>query len=145
MRVIAYNVSDREKELLILANSKIHDFTFISNPLSLETIHYVKGKEVVIVSDRDKLDNTIIRTLHELGVRSIITRSISTDHVDLNYAGKLRMHVANTPFKDQSEKGIAKQAIDNLNNWMKGDCVGTACQCKMDCTNNSLKKNYHHE
>lgn len=135
---------DREKEFLVLANSKVHDFTFISNPLSLETIHYVKGKEVVIVSDRDKLDEAIIRVLNELGVRSIITRSISTDHIDLDYACKLKMHVANTPFEDRTEKGIAKQTIRNLNNWMDGGCAGVACQCKMDCANNPLKNNQHH-
>lgn len=138
MRVIAYNILDREKELLTIANAKTHDFTFISNALSLETLHFVKGKEVVIVSDRDKLDSEVIVGMSQLGVKSIITRSIATNHIDLDCAGRVKMHVANTPFEDQSEEGIARQTIQNLNNWMGGGCAGLACQCRMDCENRSF-------
>lgn len=140
MRVIAYNILEREKELLTIANSKTHDFTFISNPLTMDTVHYVKGKEVILVSDRDKLDCMLIRELNRLGVKSIITRSMKTDHIDLDCAGVLKMHVANTPFEDQSEEGIAMQTIKNLNNWMNGGCAGLACQCRMDCANKSINE-----
>lgn len=135
MRVIAYNILECEKELLTIANAKTHDFTFISNALSLETLHFVKGKEVVIVSNRDVLDKQVIEGLKELGVKSIITRSASIGHIDLDCAGRLKMHVANTPFEDQDGEGVARQTIQNLNNWMAERCVGAACQCKMDCVN----------
>lgn len=140
MRVIAYNIQDREKELLTIANSKTHDFTFISNPLTMETVHYVKGKEVILVSDRDTLNDALVKELNRLGVKSIITRSRGTDHIDLDCAGMLKMHVANTPFEDQSEEGIAKQTIQNLNNWMVGGCAGMACQCRMDCANKPVEE-----
>lgn len=143
MRVIAYNILAREKELLTIANAKIHDFTFISNSLNPDTIHFVKGKDVVIVSSRDKLDRSLIEGLTNYGVKSIITRSITTDHIDLNSAGQHKLHVANTPFADQSEEGIAKQTIQNLNNWMLGGCAGMACQCRMDCSSKPTDRDNH--
>ncbi|MFD2600161.1 lactate dehydrogenase [Sphingobacterium corticis] len=138
MRVIAYSILEHEKALLTKVNAKVHDFTFISNALNSDTVHFVGGKEVIVVSERDQLDSEILSKLYELGVRSVITRSVNTDHIDLNAAGQLKMHVANTPFADQSEYGIAEQTIQNLHNWMMGGCAGLACQCRMDCANKQI-------
>lgn len=140
MRVIAYNILEREKELLTIANAKIHDFTFISNPLCVETLPFVKGKEVVVVSHRDVLDRQILEGLKDLGVKSVITRSASVAHIDLDCAGRLQMHVANTPLEDPGGEEVARQTIQNLNNWMAGGCAGNACQCRMECTNKSIKR-----
>ncbi len=137
MRVIAYSILEQEKELLIKANSKVHDFTFISNPLTMDTMHFVEGKEVIVISERDVLDQQALVNLYHLGVRSVITRTTSTAHIDLSAAGILRMHVANTPFDDQTPYGIATQVVQNLTNWMVGGCAGKACQCRMDCAKKS--------
>ena len=120
MRVIAYNILDQEKVFLAKANAKVHDLTLISNGLNFSTIHFAAGKEAVLVSERDILDKVMLFELFKLGVKSIITRSKTTDHIDLDYAGELKMHVANVPF-DQSMESIAKQTIQNLIQWMVGD------------------------
>jgi len=135
MKVVAYNIREFEKEQLALANAKVHDLTLISNGLNIKTLHYAKGKEVVIVSERDVLSREILDRLHEIGVRKIITRSISLDHIDIPYAGRLGLHVANTPCEDQSALGIAYQTISNLNNWGDEKCLGLACQCALVCSN----------
>ncbi|MVZ67556.1 lactate dehydrogenase [Sphingobacterium sp. DK4209] len=134
MRVIAYNILDQEKEVLAKANAKVHDLTLISNELNLSTIHFASGKDAVLISERDILDRVMLFELYKMGVKSIITRSKATDHIDLEYAGELKMHVANVPF-DSSMESIAKQTIQNLTQWMVGGCAGDACQCRMDCAN----------
>jgi len=134
MRVVAYNIQEFEKETLAKANAKIHDLTLISNPLNLATIRYAEGKEVVLVSPQDNLDHTLLDALHQIGVKKIITRSHSVAHIDLKYAGKLGLHVANTPSKDDSAQSIAIQTIENLNNWVNNKCLGLACHCSFDCT-----------
>lgn len=134
MRVVAYNIQEFEKETLAKANAKIHDLTLISNPLNLATIRYAEGKEVVLVSPQDNLDHTLLDALHQIGVKKIITRSHSVAHIDLEYAGKLGLHVANTPSKDDSAQSIAIQTIENLNNWVNNKCLGLACHCSFDCT-----------
>ncbi|GGH29691.1 lactate dehydrogenase [Sphingobacterium alkalisoli] len=133
MKVVAYNIQEYEKELLAKANAKVHDLTLISNPLSFSTLHYARGKDAVIISDRDNLDTQLLDELNNIGIKHIVTRSISTTHIDLMHAGLLELHVANTPFNDQSLKGIADQVVVNLNQWSNNGCAGSACQCTMKC------------
>ncbi|WP_159633748.1 lactate dehydrogenase [Sphingobacterium composti Ten et al. 2007 non Yoo et al. 2007] len=132
MRVVAYNIQEFEKQTLAKANAKVHDLTLISNPLNLATIRYAVGKEVVIVSANDKLDKEMLQALSAIGVKKIITRSVSLNHIDVSFANKLGLHVANTPAEDDSPKNIAIQTIDNLNNWLDGQCFLGTCQCKID-------------
>jgi len=147
MKVVAYNIREFEKEQLALANAKVHDLTLISNGLDMGTLHYAVGKEVVIISDRDVLDSTLLNKLDQIGVKKIITRSISLDHIDISHANKLGLHIANTPFEDQSTLGIAYQTIMNLNNWGDERCLGLACQCVLECEKKGvpLKQNYERQ
>src|SRR5690606_37060421 len=91
MRVVVYNIQDFEKETLAKANAKVHDLTLISNPLNLETLRYAVGKEVVIISHKDILDREILEALHNINVNKIITRSSKMDHIDMDYAKKLKL------------------------------------------------------
>lgn len=134
MRVVAYNIKEFEKQTLAKANAKVHDLTLISNPLNLATVRYAEGKEVVIVSANDNLDKALLEALKKIGVKKIITRSVSLDHINLLHAGYLGLHVANTPAEDDSPKSIAVQTINNLNNWVNNQCLGVACHCVFDCS-----------
>lgn len=133
MRAVAYNIQETEKEALALANAKVHDLTLISNALNVSTVHFAHGKEVIIVSDRDVIDASILEKLCELGVKKIITRSKTLDHIDMEIAGKMNLHIANTPEGDNSTENIAKQTINNLNNWAMNICLGLSCHCSFDC------------
>lgn len=133
MKVVAYNIKEFEKEQLALANAKVHDLTLISNELNLRTFHYSIGKEVVIISERDNVGVALLDALYDVGVKKIITRSVSVDHIDLAYANEIGVHVANIPPEHQNSKSIAVRTIMILNNWGSGDCLGEACQCVTDC------------
>jgi len=134
MKVVAYNIKPEEKEILVLANKKVHDLTLISNGLDGSTVHYAIGKRAVIVSEEDILDKNILFELKNLGVEYLITRSIGVQHIDATEAGLLNIRIANTPYENQSIEGVAKQTIRNLNFWENGKCIGRACCCTRDCT-----------
>ncbi|MBD1425203.1 Rossmann-fold NAD(P)-binding domain-containing protein [Sphingobacterium arenae] len=133
MKAVAYNIKDYEKESLAIANGKVHDLTLISNSLNFRTIHYAQGKEVVIISEDDYLDAELLEELQRAGVQKIVTRSITTSHIDLLRAYDLGIQIANTPYEDRTPKGIAEQTIRNLNLWGSGKCVGRACCCAKEC------------
>lgn len=133
MKAVAYNIKDYEKESLAIANGKVHDLTLISNPLNFSTIHYAYGKEVVIVSEDDRLERDLLEKLQCAGIQKIVTRSITTDHIDLHRAHDLGIQIANTPHVDRTPKSIAEQTIRNLNLWGSGKCVGQACCCVREC------------
>lgn len=139
MKVVAYNIKDYEKELLAKANNKIHDLTLISNGLSFGTFQYAVGKDAILVSEQDLLDFHVLDELYRIGVKHIVTRSVAINHIDVEYAKKLKLHVANTPVVDLSPKNIAEQVILTLNSWSAQKCVGEACQCKVECSNKKMK------
>ena len=97
MKAVAYSSKICEKELLIKANNKKHDITLISNRLSLDTISYAKGKDVVLAFSCDDLSAPILSKLKEMGVKYISTRSTGTDHIDIKEANRLGLKVANIP------------------------------------------------
>ena len=109
MKAVAYSSKICEKELLIKTNNKKHDITLISNRLTLDTISYAKGKDVVLVFPADDLSAPILRKLKEMGVKYISTRSTGTDHIDLQEAGRLGLKVANVPA--YSPESIAEHTI----------------------------------
>ncbi|MNY08322.1 Phenyllactate dehydrogenase [compost metagenome] len=133
MKVVVYSIQAFEKELLAIANGKMHHLTLIANGLNEETKVYATGKDVVIISAHDILEASMLRTLKNMGVSRILTRTLGTEHIDLIEAGKLDIQVANTPYEDQTPKGIAEQTIRNLNLWGAGKCVGAACCCLKEC------------
>src|SRR5690606_7173702 len=92
-KAIAYNIQAKEKELLVRANAKRHKLTIISNELNAETSTFSMGKEVVIISESDILNSTLLETLKKQGVRKIITRSPSTHHIDQQAAQNLGIQI----------------------------------------------------
>ncbi len=133
MKVVVYNVRSFEKEFWALANAKQHDLTLISNGLNAETQNYARGKDVIVISGGDILDDKMLLNLKGLGINKIMTRSKDTSHIDLVKAGDLNIQIANAPFEDQSPKGLAEQTVRNLNLWGMEKCVGKACCCLNDC------------
>lgn len=97
MKVVAYSIREFEKEFVARANQKQHDITLIFNALSLETVSYAQGKEAVVVSTHDDVSEKVIEKLADLGIKYITTRSVSTDHIDREAAGKRKIKLANVP------------------------------------------------
>ncbi|GAA4167186.1 MULTISPECIES: lactate dehydrogenase [Sphingobacterium] len=139
MKVVVYNVRSFEKEFWALANAKQHDLTLISNGLNAETQNYARGKDAIVISGGDILDDKMLLNLKELGINKIMTRSKETSHIDLVKAGALSIQIANAPFEDQSPKGLAEQTVRNLNLWGMEKCVGKACCCLNDCAKNNFQ------
>ena len=133
MKAIAYNITPKDKEWLILANYKKHDITIIANSLTTDTLAFANGKEALILFNEDPLDAELIRGLKQIGIKYIATSSFEYQHIDLEAAKKAGLKIANIPFKDGGELDNMHQVIANLDNWAAGKCVGQACCCQRDC------------
>ncbi|MNK11477.1 Phenyllactate dehydrogenase [compost metagenome] len=135
MKAIAYNIKPEEKECLVLANHKKHDITIIANSLSIETMPFAQGKEVLIVFNEDPLNAELILGLRALGIKYIATSSFETNHIDLNAAGIAGFKIANVPFTQGEDIVMPRmqQVVKNLDNWAAGKCVGKACCCPNKC------------
>ena len=135
MKAIAYNIKPNEKEWLVLANYKKHDITIIANSLTIDTLSFAEGKEVLLVFNNDGLNAEMVKGLKSLGIRYIATSSFETGHLDLQAAALAGIKVANVPFSNnnQNPKSRMEQIIKNLDQWAAGKCVGKACCCQNNC------------
>ncbi len=97
MKAVAYSIKPFEREFLAKANQKKHDITLISNTLSTETVVYAEGKEAVIVSTKDDVSALVMEKLAGLGIKYIVTRSVSTDHIDQEAAAKYDIKLCSVP------------------------------------------------
>lgn len=113
MNAIAYSIQAKEKELLVRANAKRHKLTLISNELNAETSAFSAGKEVVIISESDSLTATLLAYLKKQGVRKVITRSHSTEHIDHKAAKDLQIQICKLK-ESISPEERAWQIIDLL-------------------------------
>lgn len=109
MKAVVYSTKLFEKEYLAKANQKKHDITLISNPLSIDTVGFAEGKEVVIVFTNDDVSAKVIERLKQFGIKYIATRSVGTDHIDRNAASEAGMKIANVPA--YSPQSIAEHAV----------------------------------
>ncbi len=122
MKAVAYSIKSFEKEFLAIANQKKHDITLISNPLNFDTLAYAADKDVVIVSATDNVSAEILKTLADLDVKYMISRSVDMDYIDqavaITYGIKLASAVAGTTkqtlLTTEALREIANQTIRKL-------------------------------
>lgn len=109
MKAIFYSTKMVERDLLLKANNQVHDITLISNTLDTNTCCLAKDKDAVVVFTNDDVTAPVINRLAALGIKYIVTRSVGTDHIDMEAAKKNGIEVANIPA--YSPHAIAEHAV----------------------------------
>lgn len=137
MKAVVYSVKPFENEFLAKANKKKHDITLISNSLNPDTVMYAAGKNTVIVTEGDNVTAPVIEKLAGLGIKYVVTRSITTSHINKEAALSFGLKLSNLPLYSPLQKNAqanADQIIRNLDLWELNKCVGKACVCAKDCS-----------
>lgn len=109
MKVKLFSLKEYEMDYLIRSNRNKHEFSFESEPLSINNVHTCQGYNVVSVFTNDDLSGEILQKLHNLNIHYISIRATGYDHVDLKQADLLNIRVANVP--EYSPYSVAEQAI----------------------------------
>ncbi|CAD0218214.1 conserved protein of unknown function [Chryseobacterium sp. JV274] len=120
MKVIVYNINQEEKELLALANRKIHKITIITDPLDENTVHFAEAKDaVIIINQENQLSHSFILKLISLGIPYLILKSLEEFFIDLpiikNSAIQYKIIKCSDP------KVAASLIIETLDNWGNSD------------------------
>lgn len=84
---------------------------FIEAPISEETASLSKGSDAVCVFVNEKVDEKLINTLYEYGVKALLLRSAGFNHVDIK-AAKGKLHILRVP--SYSPEAVAEYAIAML-------------------------------
>ncbi len=76
--------------------------------LTSATLDMLDGAEGVVIVNKSPLDADMLRELHDRGVRYVATRSIGFNHIDIDAAKELGIHVCNTTYPPY---GVAEFAV----------------------------------
>ena len=79
-----------------------------TDTLTRETLDMLDGAEGVVIVNKSPLDADMLRELHDRGVRYVATRSIGFNHIDIDAAKELGIHVCNTTYPPY---GVAEFAV----------------------------------
>ena len=79
-----------------------------TDTLTRETLDMLDGAEGVVIVNKSPLDADMLRDLHDRGVRYVATRSIGFNHIDIDAAKELGIHVCNTTYPPY---GVAEFAV----------------------------------
>lgn len=110
MKVAVFNTKPYDSEALNKANQDHHhELTFFKTRLSQETQNTVQGFDAVCVFVNDLLDNTVITTLAEAGVKLIVLRCAGFNNIDLAAAKACGIQVARVP--EYSPNSVAEHTL----------------------------------
>lgn len=79
-----------------------------ADTLTSATLDMLDGAEGVVIVNKSPLDADMLRELHDRGVRYVATRSIGFNHIDIDAAKELGIHVCNTTYPPY---GVAEFAV----------------------------------
>lgn len=120
MKVIVYNINQEEKELLALANHKIHKITIITDSLNENTVHFAETKDaVIIMSQENQLSHSFILKLISLGIQYIILRLAEELFIDLSIIKNSGIRYKIIRCADS--RLAASLIIETLDDWEKSD------------------------
>lgn len=102
MKVLAYNHRKDETKFFKEFSEKYNvEVVLTGKSPKMETAELAKGFDCISIITTI-IDSELVKKFHELGVKFISTRTIGYDHIDLNEAKKLGIHVGNATYSPNS-------------------------------------------
>ncbi|ATZ18433.1 lactate dehydrogenase [Williamsoniiplasma somnilux] len=114
MKIVCYGVRDTEKVFFTSLNEKFGYELILEKALLLhDNIETAKNCDAVMLRANCVADAQNLDILKEYGVQYLLTRTVGTNHIDVNYAKELGFKMAYVPF--YSPNAVSELAV-NLGN-----------------------------
>uniref|UniRef100_UPI003F4B6660 NAD(P)-dependent oxidoreductase n=1 Tax=Brachyspira catarrhinii TaxID=2528966 RepID=UPI003F4B6660 len=98
MSIVVYSFLDDEAEFFKLMENKYNTkFTLHKHHLNIDNVKDAKGFDSVVFNARDAVTDKVLDKLKEYGVKYMSTRSVGYDNIDIDYANKIGIKIANVP------------------------------------------------
>lgn len=97
MKATVYSTSTFEKPYLKAGDNDNIELEYHKKSLTKETVSLAEGSEAVVIFTNDKANEETLKALKDIGVKYIATRTMGTDHIDIEKAKELELKVANVP------------------------------------------------
>jgi D-lactate dehydrogenase len=110
MQIVVYSARSYDRRFFEEANADgRHALNFLEARLDVPTTAAASGAQAVCAFVNDRLDASVLRQLHALGVRLVLLRSAGFNHVDLAAAADLGLAVARVP--EYSPHAVAEHTV----------------------------------
>ena len=98
MSIAVYSFLDDEAEFFKLMEKKYNTkFTLHKHHLNIDNVKDAEGFDSVVFNARDAITDKVLDKLREYGVKYMSTRSVGYDNIDIDYANKIGIKIANVP------------------------------------------------
>ncbi|MEI0516945.1 NAD(P)-dependent oxidoreductase [Brachyspira murdochii] len=98
MKIAVYSLLDDELEFFQLMEKKYNTkFTFYKHYLNIDNAKEIQGFDSIVVNARDEINSEVLDKLKEYGIKYMSTRSAGYDNIDVDYADKIGIKIANVP------------------------------------------------
>jgi D-lactate dehydrogenase len=97
MKATVYSTSTFEMPYLKSGDNDNIQLEYHTKSLDKETVSLAEGSEAVVIFTNDKANRETLKALKDIGVKYIATRTMGTDHIDIDKAKELGLKVANVP------------------------------------------------
>ncbi len=98
MSIVVYSVLDDELEAFKLMEEKYNTkFKMHKYHLNIDNADDAKGYDSIVFNARDAITYKVLDKLKDYGVKYMSTRSVGFDNVDVDYANKIGIKIANVP------------------------------------------------
>ncbi|GAA0803038.1 D-isomer specific 2-hydroxyacid dehydrogenase family protein [Faecalicatena orotica] len=103
IRILAFEVRDDEKDIFKKAAGDLAaEVTLLPDILNLDTVDQCAGYAGVTTLGMSRISPEVLDRLKELGVKYLSTRTIGYNHIDVNYAKKIGIHILNAEYAPES-------------------------------------------
>ncbi len=103
IRILAFEVRDDEKDIFKKAAGDLAaEVTLLPDILNLDTVDQCAGYAGVTTLGMSRISPEVLDRLKELGVKYLSTRTIGYNHIDVNYAKKIGIHISNAEYAPES-------------------------------------------
>lgn len=110
IKMVCYGVRETEKEFFIALNKKYnYELTLINELLTHENIDTAKEADAVMLRANCIADQQNLNKLKEYNVKYVLTRTVGTNHIDIEYGKKLGFKMARVPF--YSPNAVSELAV----------------------------------
>lgn len=110
MHIAFFSCQPYEQPFLEAANANHrHELTFLSQPLTPETVHLARGQRAICVFVNDQLTRPVLQALAQEGIRLIALRCTGYNQVDVQTARQLGIRILRVP--SYSPHSVAEHAV----------------------------------
>lgn len=103
MRIAAFEVRpDEREEFARQAQADDVELELHPEPLDEASLAALGGKDAVLVLGNQRYDEALLSAIRARGVRCLVTRTIGTNHIDLEAARRLGLAVSNVSYAPDS-------------------------------------------